>query len=154
MKNTSFKWGRFLYNCLLLMVVWYAFTVSLTLAEIIIGLIVTGIIAALNFTSFTHYGFRLFHPRRIMYLLQYSFVFMVAQIKAYIQVAAIVLNPKLPLKPGIVKINYPAASRRGIKRNTFPNSPQGSGNKTLEISRLRLGSVQLNIFTALSFVKI
>lgn len=70
-------------------------------------------------------------------------------------------------------MNYPAASRRSIKRNTFPKRPKGRGTdpsadgelgaayKTLEIPRLhfgiaqceRSGSVQLNIFTALSFVK-
>jgi hypothetical protein len=48
-------------------------------------------------------------------------------------------------------INYPAASERGIKRNTFPKRPKGRGtdpsadgelgaaNKTLEILRLALG---------------
>ncbi|MCD6179712.1 MAG: Na+/H+ antiporter subunit E [Bacteroidales bacterium] len=103
MKNTSSKWSRFLYTWLLLMVVWYAFTVSFATAEIVTGLIVTGIISALNFTSFSHYGFRLFHPRRIMYLLQYSWVFLIALIKANFQVAKIVINPKLPVNPGIVK---------------------------------------------------
>jgi len=103
MKGKTLKWARFLYTWLLLMVVWYAFTVSLAPAEIITGLIVTGIISALNFTSFTHYGFRLFHPRRILLLLQYSYVFLIALIKANFQVARIVINPKLPVNPGIVK---------------------------------------------------
>jgi len=103
MKNKSLKWGRFLYTWLILMVVWYAFTVSLAAAEIITGLIVTGIIAALNFTSFTCCGLRLFHPKRVLYLIQYAFVFIVALIKANFQVAKIVLNPKLPVNPGIVK---------------------------------------------------
>ncbi len=82
MENTSLKWSRFIYTWVLLMVVWYAFTVSLAMAEIVTGLVVTGIIAALNFTSFTHYGFHLLHPRRILYLVQYSFVFIVALVKA------------------------------------------------------------------------
>ncbi len=49
----------------------------------------------------------------------------------------------------------PATSRRGIKRNTFSNSPQGAGNMTHEIPRLsgslpdRPAGVQLNIFTDL-----
>jgi len=97
------KWGRFFYTWVMLMVVWYAFTVSLATAELVTGLLVTGLIAALNFISFTHYGFRLFHPRRIMYILQYSFVFMVALVKANLEVAQIVINPKLPVNPGIVK---------------------------------------------------
>jgi len=103
MKNTSLKWSQFLYTWLLLMVAWYAFTVSLARAEIITGLVVTGIIAALNFTSFTHYGLRLFHPRRIMFLIQYSYVFIVALVKANFQVAKIVISPKLLVNPGIVK---------------------------------------------------
>ncbi len=103
MKNTSLKWSRFFYTWLMLMVVWYAFTVSLATAEIVTGLFVTGLIAALNFTSFTHYGFRLFHPRRLLYIVQFSFVFLVALVKANFQVARIVINPKLPVNPGIVK---------------------------------------------------
>lgn len=103
MSSTSLKWGRFLYTWLMLMVVWYAFTVSFAVAELVTGLLVTAVIAALNFTSFTHYGFRLFHPRRVFYILQFSLVFIIALVKANLQVAKIVISPKLPVNPGIVK---------------------------------------------------
>ena len=103
MENTSLKWNLFINTFSLLMVAWYAFTVSLAMTEIITLLIIMGIIATLNFTSFTHYGFLLFHPRKIAFLLQYSFVFIVTLIKANFQVPTIVLNPKLPVNPDIVK---------------------------------------------------
>ncbi len=133
MKNKAQKWGRFLYTWLILMIVWYSYTVSLASAELITGIIVTGLIAALNFTSFTHYGFSLFHPRRILYILQFSFVFLVALVKSNIQVAKIVINPKLPVNPGIVKFKTTLKSdfAKMVLANTITLTP---GTLTVDLS--------------------
>ncbi len=123
--NNSVKWARFFYTWLLLMLVWYAFTSSLAPAEIITGLIVTAIISAYNFTSFTHYGFRLFHPRRLLLILQFSWVFTIALIKANFQVAKIVLSPSLPVNPGIVKFKTSLKSdfAKMVLANTITLTP-------------------------------
>ncbi len=125
MKKKTQKWGRFLYTWLILMIVWYAYTVSLAPAELITGFVVTGLIAAFNFASFTHYGFSLFHPRRIYYIFQFSIVFLVALVKSNIQVAKIVLHPKLPVNPGIVKFKSSLKSdfAKMVLANTITLTP-------------------------------
>ena len=49
-------------------------------------------------------AFYLFHPRRILALIVYVFVFLKELAKANIDVALRALRPRLPLKPGIVKV--------------------------------------------------
>lgn len=51
-------------------------------------------------------------------------------------------------------MNYPAASRRGINKELFIILPQGAGNMTHEIPRLRSGSVRLDNSSSLSFLEL
>ena len=51
-------------------------------------------------------------------------------------------------------MNYLAASGRGISEGFLLISPQGAGNITQEIPRLRSGSVRLHNFSSLSFLKL
>jgi multicomponent Na+:H+ antiporter subunit E len=85
--------------------VWMALTMG-GLQEAAVGLIVAAIVALVA-------GRFLFVPgtpsrrnilSRIVFALRYFFVFLWEMIKANIHVASIVLHPRCPIKPGIVKI--------------------------------------------------
>jgi len=51
-------------------------------------------------------------------------------------------------------MNYLAASGRGISKGFLSNVAQGAENKTHQIPRLRSGSVRLNNFISLPFLKL
>jgi multicomponent Na+:H+ antiporter subunit E len=103
MENKSSSPGKFLFTWVLLMLVWYAFTLSLQPAEIIAGLIVTFIVSWLNYNSFTCCGLKLLHPGKLWLIVQYLYVFLVALVKSNFHVAAIVISPTINVNPGIVK---------------------------------------------------
>lgn len=107
MENTSSNSGtslsKFLFTWIVLMLVWYAFTISFAPAELITGFIVTGIVTWLNYNNFACCGLNLFKPSKILLIIQYLFVFLVALIKSNFHVAGIVIKPKIVVNPGIVK---------------------------------------------------
>ena len=72
--------------------------------EIIVGAIVAITVAALTYKLLPGASMKYFHPRRLGYLTVYVFVFIWEMIKANINMMIIVLSPKMPLKPGIIKI--------------------------------------------------
>ncbi len=77
------------------------------LQEVIVGLIVSLVVAALTYRYLPGASLKYFHPRRIGYFIIYAIVFVWEMIKANLNMAKIVLTPDLnkALKPGIVKIN-------------------------------------------------
>ncbi len=97
------KLSKFLFTWIIVFLIWLAFTSTFALAEVIAGTIVSFIIAIYNYDYFTNIGLRSFSPRRIMYLIQYIFVFLWELLKANFNVARIVLTPSLPINPGIVE---------------------------------------------------
>jgi len=103
MENKSSNPSKFIFTWIVLMLVWYAFTVSLQPAELITGLIVTFIVSWLNYNSFACCGLKLFQPAKILLILQYLVIFLVALIKSNFHVAKIVIQPTINVNPGIVK---------------------------------------------------
>ena len=105
MKNLTItdKTSRFFVNWLLLMIVWIAFTTSFAAQELIIGIFTTIIISFLSIRLFTCCTLAILSPVRIVYMIWYLFVFIVALIKSNLDVARRVLTPALPINPGIVK---------------------------------------------------
>jgi multicomponent Na+:H+ antiporter subunit E len=89
---------------ILAFLVWLALTEGGGLQEIIAGLVVALLVAlfAGRFVAGFPRGRRL--VRRTFYALIYFFVFLWEMIKANVHVASIVLNPRRPIRPGIVKI--------------------------------------------------
>ncbi len=67
------------------------------------GLAVSFIVALITYSFFSQQGMRALSPKKIVYIFQYFFVFIVALVKANLNVAKIVLSPQLPIKPGIVE---------------------------------------------------
>jgi multicomponent Na+:H+ antiporter subunit E len=105
MENLTFtdKLSRFILNWFFLMIVWIAFTSSFAGQELIVGIVTTMIISLLSISMFTCCTLAILSPMRIIYMLWYFVVFIMALIKSNLDVARRVLSPSLPINPGIVK---------------------------------------------------
>jgi len=132
MKKESSKLNKFFYTWLLLFILWMAFTTSLDINEIIVGLFISFVISLLTYKFFTNTGFRLLSPIKLFYIVKYVFVFIVELIKSNIDVARIVINPKLPINPGIVEVDSKLTSdfAKMILANSITLTP---GTLTVDI---------------------
>ena len=83
---------------------------------LIIGILVSVGTALFTARFFIHEEpFRMFHPLRVLTLIFYCLcVFMIEVVKANWDVAKRALSPKLPVKPGIVKIPVGLKSEYGL----------------------------------------
>lgn len=97
------KFDRFLINWILLMLVWIMYTSSFAFQELIIGALVTMIISLLSIRIFTCCTLSFLNPVTIFWIIYFFWVFMVALVKANLDVAKRVISPSLPINPGIVK---------------------------------------------------
>ncbi len=95
--------GKFIYTFLIMFIIWLGFTTSFEPAELITGVFVSLIIALFTDRIFSCCGMRVLMPHKIIYFIQYFFVFIMALIKANFDVARRVISPDLPINPGIVK---------------------------------------------------
>ena len=75
---------------------------SFDIQEIIVGLILSLIIGLL-FVKIIPFEIKYLNPVRLFWLIVYIPFFIWEMIKANFQIAAIVINPALPIKPGIVE---------------------------------------------------
>ncbi len=100
--------------------------------EVMVGLIVALVVAALTYRYLPNASVRYFHPKRLAYLFIYAIVFIWEMIKANFNMARIVLSPKLPLKPGIVRITTDLESdfSRLLLGNSITLTP---GTMTMEV---------------------
>lgn len=113
---------------------WILFTMSFTAQELITGAIVSLLVALFTARFFIHEdAFHLFRPQYFGNLILYMFVFAKELIKANIDVAKRALNPKLPIKPGIVKVPTDMKSEYGLAMlaNSITLTP---GTITLDIA--------------------
>ena len=95
--------ANYVYTFFLIWLLWYAFTTSLQPAELITGAVVAAIISFVTVRYFECCDPILLAPQHIVYFIEYFFVFLWALIKANFDVARRVINPALPINPGIVK---------------------------------------------------
>ncbi len=105
MQNLSLtnKLSNFIVNWVFLMLVWIAFTSSFATHELIVGALTTMVISYLSIRLFTCCTILIFCPVKIMYMIWYLIVFLIALINSNMDVARRVLSPSLPINPGIVK---------------------------------------------------
>jgi multicomponent Na+:H+ antiporter subunit E len=124
--------SRFLFTFIILFLIWLGFTTSFATSELITGAVISLIITSFVYKTFTDYGMKFFNPMRIGYIVQYLFVFLIALIKANLDVAKRVINPKLPINPGIVKYETKLKSRTAkvILANSITLTP---GTLTVDI---------------------
>ncbi len=102
MNTSSFSLQKFIYTFLIILLIWYAFTTSLQPAEILTGILISLIVAYITVVNFGCCDPILITPSHIVYFIQYFFVFLGALVKANFDVARRVINPNLPINPGIV----------------------------------------------------
>lgn len=92
---------RVVFWSVFLFVIWVALTMSLNIQELTTGMLVSVIIAILYTKNYE--GDKTFRIRPIPYI-KYLIVFIRELILANIDVAKRVIDPKLPINPGIVAI--------------------------------------------------
>ncbi|MBN1251848.1 MAG: Na+/H+ antiporter subunit E [Bacteroidales bacterium] len=95
--------SKLFFTWLIVFVLWLAFTTSIEIYEVLTGLFISFIISLFTFKSFTSRGLKGLSPIKLIYVIKYIFVFLIALVKANFHVAKIVLSPSLPINPGIVE---------------------------------------------------
>ncbi len=123
--------GKFIYTFLIMFIIWIGFTTSFEPAELITGVIVSLIIAFFTDRIFSCCGMKVLRPHKIIYFVQYFFVFIIALIKSNFDVARRVISPDLPINPGIVKFKTKLTNgfARMVLANTITLTP---GTLTLD----------------------
>lgn len=102
-----------LANWVILWLLWIVFTASLDPQEVLAGAVVAGLVAVLS-EGFSHgIGANILEPRRLAYLAAYVPYLVKEIVKANFQVARIVIDPRLPIHPGIVCVKTRLKSRLG-----------------------------------------
>ena len=96
--------GKFIYTFLVMFIIWIGFTTSFEPTELITGVIVSLIIAAFTDRIFSCCGMKVLAPHKIIYFIQYFFVFILALIKSNFDVARRVISPELTYQSGNCKI--------------------------------------------------
>jgi multicomponent Na+:H+ antiporter subunit E len=95
---------RYVTVFILSMIFWIMLTFEFTFSNLIVGAIAS-LITSLIFTRFfVKNVYKLLQPQRYFWFFIYLFVFIWECIKANIDVAYRVLHPKMPIRPGIVKV--------------------------------------------------
>jgi len=105
--------GKFVYTFIIMFAIWLAFTTSFEPAELITGVFVSLIIAFFTDRIFSCCGMKVLMPHKMIYFIQYFFVFLFALIKANFDVAKRVISPKLPINPGIEYIKAKMVAQDG-----------------------------------------
>lgn len=97
--------SKFIFSWLMYFFMWLGFTSTFQWQEMATGGAVTLIIAVFTTTWFTKLGLKFLIPKRLINVIRYLFVFLAELVKANLNVARIVVHPKLPIHPGIVKFD-------------------------------------------------
>ena len=95
-------------------VLWIALSFSVDAQHIFVGFVVASVVALTMGDMFTESAYKWLGFRRYRWFVIFIFVFVWECIKANIDVAARVLNPKLPINPGIVRIKTNLKTETGM----------------------------------------
>jgi multicomponent Na+:H+ antiporter subunit E len=95
---------KWLFHFLLLLGVWLILVWSVELPDIIAGVIIALILSLLFHRVFEADLLSILNPVRLFWLIVYIPIFFYHMIVANFDVAYRVINPGLPIKPGIVKV--------------------------------------------------
>jgi len=96
--------SRYIFSFLVFFALWVAFTTSLQSDELLVGGFIALVMAFYTGKEFSEQGMGNLSFRKIQFAIRYAFVFLWEMIKANLDVAARVLNPKMPINPGIVEV--------------------------------------------------
>jgi len=133
--NTSISMNlkNLIVTFLLLIAVWLLLTSTVDPSMVITGIIVAFLVTLLFARKSDLFTELKLTPKAILYTIIYIFVFLGELIKSNVDVAFRVLSPKLPIRPGIVKVKTKLKSRMGrlILANSITLTP---GTFTIEIT--------------------
>ncbi len=112
--------NNFLFSWLFYFAIWLAFTTTFDPQELVTGALITVVIAFFTSSLFTIKGLKFFQPKRLIKIVIYFFVFLRELVKANLNVARLVIHPKLPIYPGIVK--FKTSLRSDMAKMILANS--------------------------------
>ncbi len=96
--------SKVIFETIVLFLTWILLTESFASSELVFGFLISLIISLGTANVFTEHGLSHLHPKRLFYLVVYIPYYIYQVIKANVIMAMIVLSPRLPIKPGIVKV--------------------------------------------------
>ncbi|MGC8788899.1 Na+/H+ antiporter subunit E [Caldisericum sp.] len=96
--------SKVIFETIVLFLTWILLTESFATSELIFGFLIAFVISIGTADLFTEHGLAHLNPKKLFYLIIYIPYYLYQVVKANVQVAMIVLNPSLPIKPGIVKV--------------------------------------------------
>ena len=102
------------------LIFWLLVTFSLTLSNLIVGVIAALVTSYLFGRYFVTDVGKFLQPKRYAWLILYIFIFLWECIKANFDVAYRVLHPAMPIKPGIVRV--PLEIKTDIAKTMLANS--------------------------------
>lgn len=110
---------------LLLLVIWCLLTFPFDIQELLAGAVISLIIVLIPLPGRQFFSDLRINPKSPVFLIAYIFVFLYCLIKSNLDVAFRVLHPKLPIKPGIIKIKTGLRSKMGriILANSITLTP-------------------------------
>ncbi|MBD3277064.1 MAG: Na+/H+ antiporter subunit E [Candidatus Aegiribacteria sp.] len=114
-----------LSSAVVLILIWSALTMSLDYRELVLGAVVSILIAAATAGYFTGNVFRLFNPVRFGAFFGYVLFFLGRMVMANIDVFLRVIRPVVPVHPGIVRASLELGSERArtIVANSITLTP-------------------------------
>ncbi|MCM8766833.1 MAG: Na+/H+ antiporter subunit E [Candidatus Omnitrophica bacterium] len=117
---------------ILTFIVWMILTWNIEFLNIMVGILACAFVSFI-FSKEFKFDRKIFEIKRYFYFIGYLFVFIYYMIKANLLMAYRVLSPRLPIKPGIVKIPVELKSplARAILANSITLTP---GTFTLKIT--------------------
>jgi multicomponent Na+:H+ antiporter subunit E len=123
---------EFLYLFVFLMLVWLALTASVEFEELSAGILISFMFSFFLNKTYFEIGLPKLSIKKVIFFLFYIFVLLWEIAKANIDVAYRVLNPKMPIRPGIVvvKTNLKQKLSKVILANSITLTP---GTFTLDI---------------------
>jgi multicomponent Na+:H+ antiporter subunit E len=95
---------RYITLFILSFLFWILLTFKLTFPNLIVGTIASIICSLFFGRFFVTNVYKLLQPRRYFWFIIYLFVFIRECLKANLDVAYRVLHPRMPIRPGIVKV--------------------------------------------------
>ncbi len=111
---------------LLTFVVYIVFTGSVTIYDLITGVIAAIVVGALCANIVLQNPRKVFDVRRWIHLVAYALhYFFIDEVKAHLDVARRILSPSMPINPGIVRVPYEVVSDYAITAvaNSITNTP-------------------------------
>jgi len=109
MRNRS-RIITFIISCIL----WCLLSFSFDWQHLGVGFFVSLLVAMVMGDMFTNQPHKWFNPRRYLWFIIYVFVFTWECIKSNLDVAYRVINPRLPINPGIVKVKTMLKTETGL----------------------------------------